>query len=243
VHPRSTFLTEPEWQRAGQSGLLQRTGQQFHWHNRNYETFDDFLATLASRKRKMVRKERAEAHADGISIESLTGADITEAHWDAMFEFYLDTGSRKWGKPYLNRRFFSLLGEAMADRCLLLFATRAGRPIAGALHIIGGECLYGRYWGCDGYLPCLHFELCYYQAIDYAIANGLARIEAGAQGEHKLARGYVPVTTYSVHWLAEEGLSRAVERFLIEERRAVTESIDFLASYAPYKKLAEAEQD
>ncbi len=239
----ATFLTQGEWQRAGATGLLQRTGQQFHWHNRGYETFDDFLATLASRKRKMVRKERQEARDAGVEIETLTGADITEAHWDAMFQFYLDTGSRKYGRPYLNRRFFSALGAAMADRCLLIFANRSGLPIAGALHIIGGDCLYGRYWGCEGYQPCLHFELCYYQAIDYAITHRLARVEAGAQGEHKLARGYNPVITYSVHWLADDGLRRAVERFLVEERRAVEESNDVLASYAPYKKLADAEQD
>jgi uncharacterized protein len=239
----ATFLTEREWQRAGATGLLQRTGQQFHWHNRDYETFDDFLGTLASRKRKMVRKERQEAQEAGVEIEVLNGSEITEAHWDAMFQFYMDTGSRKYGRPYLNRRFFALLGETMADRCLLIFANRNGLPIAGALHMIGGDCLYGRYWGCEGYQPCLHFELCYYQAIDYAITHRLKRIEAGAQGEHKLARGYNPMTTYSVHWLADEGLRRAVERFLVEERRAVEESNDVLASYAPYKKLADAEQD
>jgi uncharacterized protein len=239
----ATFTTQAEWERAGETGLLQRTGQQFHWQNRGYQTFDDFLDTLASRKRKMIRKERRDAQSDGVEIECLTGADITEAHWDAMYDFYIDTGSRKWGRPYLNRKFFSLLGESLGNHCLLIFANRGGQAIAGALHIIGGDCLYGRYWGSTGYMPCLHFELCYYQAIDYAIANRLPRIEAGAQGEHKLARGYDPVTTYSVHWLADEGLRRAVERYLIEERRAIAESNAELASYAPYKKLAEAEQD
>lgn len=231
-----TFLSEAEWSRLGAMGFLQRTDQQFHWQNKGYQTFDDFLGSLASRKRKTVRKERAEALGAGVKIELLTGREITEAHWDAFYDFYMDTGSRKWGRPYLNRRFFSLLGAAMADRCLLVMAKRAGRYVAGALNLIGGDCLFGRYWGAVEHHPCLHFELCYYQAIDYSIAHGLSRVEAGAQGEHKIARGYLPVTTYSVHWIRSAGLRDAVARYLKEERRAIAESSELLAEYAPYKK-------
>ncbi len=237
-----TFADESAWQRLGALGLLQRTGQQFHWRNQGYRTFDDFLAGLASRKRKMVRKERAEAVA-GLDIEEVTGAAISEAHWDDMYDFYMDTGARKWGRPYLNRAFFSELGRAMPERCLLMFAKRGGRRIAGALHMIGGDCLYGRYWGAVEHVPYLHFELCYYRAIETAIRNGLARVEAGAQGEHKLARGYNPVTTYSAHWFADEGLQKAVARFLVEERRAVEETNRLLMDFAPYKKAMAEEQD
>lgn len=231
-----TFLPEDEWRTLGELGLLQRTGQQFHWRNQGYCNFDDFLASLASRKRKALRKERSEALADGITVEHLTGADITEQHWDAFFRFYMDTGSRKWGTPYLNRRFFSLLGEAMAEHCLLVMARRDGAYIAGALNLIGGDCLYGRYWGAIEHHPFLHFELCYYQAIDYAIAHGLQRVEAGAQGEHKLARGYMPVTTYSAHLIADPGLRRAVARYLKAEREAVAEESALLAELGPYRK-------
>ncbi len=231
-----TFPTEGEWQRLTELGFLQRTDQQFHWHNEGYHSFEDFLASLASRKRKTVRKERAQALAPGISIELLTGSDIREEHWDAFFAFYMDTGSRKWGRPYLNRRFFSLLGEAMADDCLLVMAKRRGRYIAGALNLIGGDCLYGRYWGAIEHHPCLHFEICYYQAIAFAIARGLARVEAGAQGEHKLARGYMPVPTYSLHWIADRSFRRAVARFLEEERREMAEHRELLAEYGPYRK-------
>lgn len=230
-----TFLTEGEWGRVGGEGFLKRTGQQFHWRNAGYGTFDDFLATLSSRKRKAVRRERAEAQA-AVEIFSVTGASITEAHWDAFFAFYTDTGSRKWGRPYLNRRFFSLLGAAMADRCLLIFARREGRLVAGALNLIGGDCLYGRYWGATEQHPFLHFELCYYQAIDYAIAHGLGRAEAGAQGEHKLARGYLPETTYSLHWLADPRLEAAVARYLAEERNDVAEVNALLREHGPFKK-------
>lgn len=230
-----TFLTEGEWQRLGADGFLQRTGQQFHWRNEGYATFEDFLATLASRKRKQLRKERAEAQA-AVEIFSVTGPEITEAHWDAFYAFYMDTGSRKWGRPYLNRRFFSLLGAAMADRCLLVFGRREGKLVAGALHLIGGDCLYGRYWGAIEHHPLLHFELCYYQAIDYAIAHGLARAEAGAQGEHKLARGYLPETTYSLHWLADPRLAAAVARYLAEERGEVAEVNALLREHGPFKK-------
>lgn len=237
-----TFPEEAAWHRMGRIGLLQRTGQQFHWTNEGYRSFDDFLANLASRKRKMVRKERADAVAE-LEIEEVTGAQITEEHWDAMFEFYMDTGARKWGAPYLNGAFFTELGRTMADRCLLMFAKRGTKRIAGALHMIGGDCLYGRYWGCSQHVPFLHFELCYYRAIAYAITHGLKRVEAGAQGEHKLARGYNPVTTYSAHWFADEGLGRAVARFLVDERHAIEQTNRLLADYAPYKKAMAEEQD
>jgi predicted N-acyltransferase len=231
-----TFASADEWARLGTLGFLQRTDQQFHWHNKGYGSFDDFLATLASRKRKAIRRERAEAMASGIEIEHVTGRTITEAHWDAFFKFYMDTGSRKWGSPYLNRRFFSLLGERMGEHCLLVLARRAGRYIAGALHIIGGDCLYGRYWGAIENHPFLHFELCYYRAIDCAIARGLARAEAGAQGEHKLARGYLPETTYSLHWFADERLAAAVARYLEAERAEVEEVSELLREHGPYRK-------
>jgi predicted N-acyltransferase len=233
----ATFLSEGEWSRAGAArGWLQRTDQQFHWQNAGYATFDDFLGGLASRKRKAVRRERAEAMSAGLVIEHVTGAAITEAHWDAFFTFYMETGSRKWGRPYLNRKFFSMLGEAMADRCLLVMAQRDGDYVAGALNLIGGDCLYGRYWGCTEHHPFLHFEICYYQAIEIAIARKLARVEAGAQGEHKLARGYMPTPTYSVHWIADAGFRKAVARYLVEERQFMDQQRAALAEYGPYKK-------
>jgi predicted N-acyltransferase len=231
-----TFLTEGEWQRQGGGRILQRTDQQFHWVNEGYGDFDDFLAALASRKRKAVKKERREAISAGVTIEHIEGRDITEAHWDAFFGFYQDTGSRKWGSPYLNRRFFSQVGEAMAERILLIMCRRGGRLIAGALNFIGGDTLYGRYWGAIEHHPFLHFETCYYQAIEFAIARGLKRVEAGAQGDHKLARGYLPQTTYSLHYLAHSGLSRAVASFLEQERRAVAEETRVLAELGPFKK-------
>jgi hypothetical protein len=233
-----TFCTEGEWRRAGDMGLLQRTDKQFHWANQGYRTFDDFLASLASRKRKNVRKERAEAVASGLVIERITGAALSEAHWDAFFRFYMDTGSRKWGRPYLNRQFFSLLGATMADRCLLIVARRDGKYVAGALNLIGGDCLYGRYWGTTEHHPFLHFELCYYQAIEYAIEHGLARVEAGAQGEHKLARGYLPTATYSVHWIGDAGFRKAVARYLDDERRYMAQEREALTQYGPYKRLS-----
>ncbi len=233
-----TFLTHGEWERAGASGLLQRTDQQFHWQNNGYASFDDFLGSLASRKRKAIRKERAEALAEGLTIHRLGGTDLKEEHWDAFFGFYMDTGGRKWGRPYLNRRFFSLLGEAIPERCLLVLVQRHGRWIAGALNMIGGDCLYGRYWGAIENHPCLHFEVCYYQAIEFAIANKLQRVEAGAQGEHKLARGYMPTPTYSAHWIADPGLKRAVDRYLKEERRHMAAQRDALAAYGPYRKIS-----
>ncbi len=236
-------FVEPELPARLESlGFLHRTDQQFHWTSQGYANFDDFLASLASRKRKTVRKERAEAVASGLTIELLTGSDIREAHWDAMYEFYMDTGSRKWGRPYLNRRFFSVLGETMSRDCLLIMARRGGKYVAGALNLIGGDCLYGRYWGSNEHHPCLHFELCYYQAIDWAIAHKLPRVEAGAQGEHKLARGYLPVTTHSLHWIADPGFRSAVARHLDNERRHVEHTSEVLASFAPYRKGAVPEE-
>ncbi len=231
-----TFVDEAAWHRLGSFGLLQRTDQQFHFANPGYRSFQDFLDTLTSRKRKALRKERAQAVEDGIEIEHVTGSDITEAHWDAFYRFYIDTGSRKWGDPYLNRQFFSELGQRMADACLLVFAKRDGRYIAGALNMIGGDCLYGRYWGAIEHHPFLHFEICYYQSIQYAIAQGLPRVEAGAQGEHKLARGYVPETTYSLHWFADRRLWDAVQRFLTVERHHVERTKNALRDFAPFKK-------
>ena len=234
------FATESEWHTLADLGFLKRTDQQFHWRNRDHITFDDFLADLASRKRKVIRRERREATESGLQINWLTGRDITEAHWDAMYTFYMETGSRKWGRPYLNRTFFSLLGETLADRCLLIMVTRNGREIAGALNLIGGDCLFGRYWGAIEHHPFLHFEVCYYQAIEYAIAHGLERVEAGAQGEHKLARGYMPTSTYSAHWLPDPRFRRAVAAYLEDERAYVARAQEALAAYAPYRKGARA---
>ena len=231
-----TFLTEPEWQMLGERGFLQRTDQQFHWENAGYATFDDFLAALASRKRKTIRRERKEALAPGIEVRWLTGADLTEDVWDAFFAFYMETGSRKWGRPYLTREFFSIMSEKMADRILLVMARRAGRWIGGALNFIGGDTLFGRNWGAIEHHPFLHFELCYYQAIDYAIAHKLKRVEAGAQGEHKLARGYLPTTTYSAHFIANPALKRAIEEYLVRERHYVEAAREELAGYAPFRK-------
>jgi hypothetical protein len=232
-----TFLTEGEWTRLGAEGMLQRTDQQFQWRNAGYATFDDYLATLASRKRKDTRKERVQALANGLTVEWVRGRDITEAHWDSFFRFYMETGSRKWGRPYLNRKFFSLLSaSAVGDRCLLMFARRGKRPIGGSFHVVGGDCLFGRYWGAVEHHPFLHFEMCYYQAIDYAIAHRLQRVEAGAQGEHKLARGYLPEKTYSVHYIADPALRRAVAAFLERERRNVDAACAALTELGPYRK-------
>lgn len=230
-----TFLPEDEYELAGRAGFLQRTSQQYHWENRGYGNFGDFLADLSSRKRKTIAKERREALADGITIEVLTGAEILEAHWDAYFDFYLDTSNRKWGRPYLNRRFFSLLGERMSGSIVLIMCRRQGRYIAGAMNLKGADTLYGRYWGCLEEHRFLHFEVCYYQAIDYAIAHGLKRVEAGAQGEHKLARGYLPSKTYSAHWIRDLGFRAAVDRFLQEERRAVDQQMQMLEEYSPFR--------
>ena len=231
-----TFLTKGEYERLGTLGLLQRMDQQFHWLNDGYGSFDDFLAALSSRKRKNVKKERAGALCNGIEVEWVTGNDLTEAHWDAFYTFYMDTGSRKWGRPYLTRSFFSHVSDAMADDILLVIARRGGRIIAGALNFIGGDALYGRNWGCVEDHRFLHFELCYYQAIEFAIERGLKRVEAGAQGPHKLARGYVPVTTYSAHYIADPGLDQAVREYLIRERQYVEEEQQHLARHVPFKK-------
>jgi predicted N-acyltransferase len=231
-----TFPTEDEWRLLTARGFLARTDRQFHWFNEGFSTFDDFLDTFASRKRKQVKRERREAVANGITIETVTGAALTEAHWDAFFRFYQDTGSRKWGRPYLNRRFFSLLGERLADRVLLVLARREGRTIAGALNIIGSDTLYGRYWGAIEEHPFLHFEVCYHQAVEWAIAHGLARVEAGAQGEHKLARGYRAVPTFSAHHIAHRGLRDAVANYLVRERAMVAAERDYLAEHAPFRK-------
>ena len=231
-----TFLTEPEWRALGKCGFLQRTDQQFHWVNADYANFDDFLNHLASRKRKTIRRERKEALRAGIEVCWLTGADLTEAVWDAFFAFYMETGSRKWGRPYLTRGFFSIVGQKMRDRILLVMARRAGRWIAGAINFIGDGALYGRNWGATEHHPFLHFELCYYQAIDYAITHGLKRVEAGAQGEHKLARGYLPHTTYSAHFIADPALRRAVADFLSRERVYVQAAAEELAAAAPFRK-------
>ena len=233
----ATFCTEEEATAlAGVEGTLHRVTQQFHWENRGYDSFDGFLADLSSRKRKMIRKERETARAPGLTIRALTGDEIEPRHWDAFWQFYQDTGSRKWGTPYLTRKAFTRFHETMRNDMLLVLAFNGDRPVAGALNFIGRETLYGRYWGCVEDHPCLHFELCYYQAIDWAIAHGLKRVEAGAQGEHKLARGYLPVETHSIHWIAEPSFRTAVDRYLQAERRAVGEEIEVLTSYGPFRK-------
>jgi uncharacterized protein len=230
-----TFVDEAQLHWFEAAGWLVRAGTQFHWQNQDYAGFDDFLAALSSRKRKAIRKERAAA-LEGLTVRHLTGDEISEAHWDAFWEFYQDTGSRKWGRPYLTRAFFSLLGAEMADEVLLILAERDGVPIAGALNLIGADALYGRYWGAIEEVPFLHFELCYYQAIDAAIARGLARVEAGAQGEHKLARGYAPVTTWSAHYIPDPGFRRAVADFLQREREAVEREQEWLGEMMPFKR-------
>lgn len=232
----ATFLTRLEAEAAGTQGFLLRQDQQFHWRNRDYRTFDDFLEALASRKRKAIRRERRDALSPGIIIERLSGSAIGEEHWDAFFGFYLDTSGRKWGRPYLNRRFFELIGSAMPDQILLILAKRDNRYIAGALNLIGSHALYGRNWGAIEHHPFLHFELCYYQAIEFAIEHKLARVEAGAQGEHKLARGYLPSPTYSAHYIADPGLSRAVSTYLARERAAVDDMIETLTELGPFRK-------
>jgi len=238
-----TFCTEAEAEAGAEMGLLHRVTQQFHWENRGYASFEDFLASLSSRKRKTIRKERAQAQAFGGDIVALTGDDLRPEHWDAFWQFYQDTGARKWGSPYLTREFFDLVQEEMRDDVLLVLALRGGSPVAGALNFIGRDVLFGRYWGCIEHHPCLHFELCYYQAIDAAIARGLSRVEAGAQGEHKLARGYLPAATHSLHWLRDPGFSDAVERYLEAERAAVAEDIEILTSYGPFRKATVEEQE
>lgn len=234
----ATFVPEDEEALAADAGWLTRHDTQFHWHNQGYGTFENFLDTMTSRHRKVTRRERREALADGITIKWLSGSDLTEAAWDAFFEFYEDTGSRKWGQPYLNRTFFSLLGEKLGDRVVLMLAYDGKAPIAGALNLRGADTLYGRNWGAKRQVPFLHFELCYYQAIDYAIAHGLKTVEAGAQGEHKLARGYAPALTRSVHWISHPGLRNAVAAYLDHERASVDHDQDVLGQFTPFKREA-----
>ncbi|WP_422048182.1 GNAT family N-acetyltransferase [Shimia sp.] len=234
-----TFCTPEEAEIGKQLGLSYRTGQQFHWLNDGYDNFDDFLARLSSRKRKNIKKERAKAQQFGGEIVALTGGEIQPEHWDAMWRFYQDTGARKWGSPYLTRTFFDIIHETMREDVLLVFAMGGGQAVAGAMNFIGRDVLFGRYWGCVEDHPCLHFELCYYQAMDWAISNGLSSIEAGAQGEHKLARGYLPVTTHSLHWIRDAGFREAVDKFLEAERRAVSQDVEVLTAWGPFKKTSE----
>jgi len=231
-----TFLQSHEAKLAESYGYLIRADQQFHWQNHKYTNFNDFLAALSSRKRKQIKKERRTALESGIEIEQLSGTDITEKHWDHFFDFYQDTSARKWGQPYLNRSFFSLISASMPENILLFMCKRNGKYIGGALNFIGLDTLYGRYWGCLEEHPCLHFETCYYQAIDYAIANDLSFVEAGAQGPHKLARGYSPVKTYSAHWITDPAFRDAIARFLSAERQEIEADVAYLATQTPFKK-------
>ncbi len=231
-----TFCTGQEVAAGEVAGYLARRTQQYHWQNRGYAGFDDFLGDLSSRKRKAIRKERARANAFGGEIVALTGDAIRPEHWQAVWTFYQDTGARKWGTPYLTRAFFDLAHERLRDDILLILALRGGRPVAGAMNLIGASALYGRYWGCVEDHPCLHFELCYYRAIEFAIETGLQRVEAGAQGEHKLARGYLPRPVHSLHWLRDPGFAEAVAQYLEAERAAVDEEIDILTGYGPFRR-------
>jgi uncharacterized protein len=233
-----TFMTEAERAALGERGFLMRTDQQFHWENAGFASFEDFLAALSSRKRKTIRRERRDAVAHGIEIKWLTGADLDEAALDAFFAFYMETGSRKWGRPYLTRAFFSLISEAMADQTVLIMAKRNNRFIAGAINFIGAGTLFGRHWGAIEHHPFLHFEICYYQAIAFAIAHKLGRVEAGAQGEHKLARGYLPNTTYSAHYIADPGLRRAIDDYLCRERAYIDAAGRELLAASPFRKTA-----
>jgi hypothetical protein len=233
----ATFVADDQVALFRDAGWLIRQDSQFHWFNRGYASFDDFLAALSSRKRKAIRKERTAAQ-EGLEIVHLSGAAIRREHWDAFWIFYQDTGARKWGRPYLTRSAFDLMSESMGEQLLLILALRGGHPIAGALNIIGGQRLYGRYWGCTEDVPMLHFELCYYQAIDAAIARGLQVVEAGAQGGHKLARGYEPVATWSAHYIVNPSFRAAISDYLERERQAVAADIAFLAEMGPFKKSA-----
>ncbi len=230
------FLPEDQWHALGEHGFLQRQGQQFHWYNQGYETFDDFLAALSSRKRKNIRKEREAVAASGVKISALHGDDLRPEHWDAFYRFYRNTTDRKWGWDYLKRDFFTLLHERMRDKVVLVFCEYEGKPVAGALNLVGSDTIYGRNWGGLARFKHLHFEACYYQAIDWAIAHGLKRVEAGAQGQHKIQRGYLPSPTYSAHWIPHQGFRRAVADFLRREREAVGEDMEILMDYSPFKK-------
>lgn len=231
-----TFCTQEELDAGAALGLMPRRTQQYHWVNRDYPDFDAFLDTLSSRKRKAIRKERRVAQEFGGEIKQLTGGEIERHHWDAVWQFYQDTGARKWGMPYLTRAFFEIAHDTLRDDILLVLAERDGQPVAGAMNLIGRDRLFGRYWGCTEHHPCLHFELCYYQAMDFSIAHGLKTVEAGAQGEHKLARGYLPTPTHSLHWINDPGLREAIARYLEAERAAVEEDIEILTSFGPFKK-------
>ena len=231
----ATFVEGAQLHHFEAAGWLIRADRQFHWFNRDYADFDAFLGALTSRKRKQIRKERAAAR-EGLDFLHLTGAEIEERHWDAFWHFYQDTGSRKWGRPYLTRRFFSLLGQRLGEKVILMLALKHGEPIAGALNLVGRDTLYGRYWGCTEEVPFLHFELCYYQAIDAAIARGLSKVEAGAQGEHKLARGYLPTPTFSAHYIPDPSFRRAVADYLEHERRMITANIEVLEEDSPYRR-------
>lgn len=231
-----TFLPEGDLEITEASGFHTRLGEQFHWHNRAYDHFDDFLGDLSSRKRKAIRKERRPDNFTDLTFETLRGSEITSSHWDAFFEFYIDTGSRKWGTPYLTRSFFDLLSEALKDQVVLFMVNKEGHPIAGALNLIGSDCLYGRYWGCVEDHRYLHFETCYYRAIEYAIEHGLARVEAGAQGPHKLARGYLPTKTYSSHWMQDPGFHDAVGDFLKAETREMDAELEYLGKLTPFRR-------
>jgi predicted N-acyltransferase len=232
----ATFCTKPEWDALGEAGWLQRLGMQFHWHNQGYATFEDFLAALSSRKRKSIRRERRDANAAGLEFVTLRGPEITRQDWAAFYGFYASTVDRKWGSAYLTEAFFPLLGEKLGEAVVLMMARSGGEWVAGALNLAGADTLYGRNWGCRGEWPFLHFELCYYRAIDFAIEHKLARVEAGAQGEHKIQRGYVPSETYSAHYIAHPGLRRAVAEFLVEERAERAAQMEALAEYAPFRE-------
>jgi predicted N-acyltransferase len=234
-----TFCLPEEAAVLAEHGYLRRLATQYHWHNHGYQRFDDFLSALSSRKRKAIRKERAAVQALGLDIRALTGDDLKPAHWDAFFEFYMDTGGRKWGRPYLTRAFFTALHETLRHKVVLVMAFRDGTPIAGALNLVGADTLYGRNWGCVEDVPYLHFECCYYQAIDYAIAHGLAKVEAGAQGEHKIQRGYLPVETHSAHWISDPNFSAAVADYLERERRVMQHEIAELMTLSPYRQANE----
>lgn len=233
------FPTRGEWEALGEAGFVQRIGQQFHWENEGYATFEEFLGALSSRKRKQIRKERREALDDGIQIRTLSGAEIGKPEWDAFFRFYMSTSDRKWGSAYLNRRFFDVLGQRLGDKVVLVMAERGGKWIGGALNLCGRDTLYGRNWGCDGDYKFLHFEACYYRAIDYAIAHGLKRVEAGAQGTHKIQRGYLPAETYSAHWFADRRLHDGVARFVASERAAIRSQMAQLDELSPFKEGGE----
>ncbi|MEL7253475.1 MAG: GNAT family N-acetyltransferase [Pseudomonadota bacterium] len=238
-----TFCTEAEAQAGEDIGLMPRASTQYHWVNDGYADFDGFLASLSSRKRKSIRRERRDANAFGGEIQMLTGDQIEPQHWDYVWQFYQDTGARKWGMPYLTRRFFDIAHERLRDDILLALAIRDSRPVAGAMNLIGRDTLFGRYWGCSEHHPFLHFELCYYRAMDYAIEHGLSRVEAGAQGEHKLARGYMPTETHSLHWVGDPGFADAIGQFLKAEREAVENDIEILTAYGPFKRETREEQE